>query len=148
MGLLKKCFLIVLAFNLSSSLVWAISFPKGVIKFGEKVVSVELATTNEQMQRGLMGRKSLHKDSGMLFIFNDEQVRYFWMKDTIIDLSIAYIDKNGVVVDIQEMKSTKADDMNPPSYPSQQPAQYALEMTKGWFKKNGIKLGSKMTRVK
>jgi uncharacterized membrane protein (UPF0127 family) len=85
----------------------------------------------------------------MLFIFENEQILSFWMKNTFIDLSIAYIDKNKKIVDIQEMKATNqmmVGDL--PSYPSAKPAMYALEMNKGWFKKNKIEIGQALYFVK
>jgi uncharacterized membrane protein (UPF0127 family) len=92
-----------------------------------------------------MFRNSLGEDEGMLFIFNNEETRFFWMKNTLIDLSIAYFNKGGTLVDIQEMKSGKGiAEASLPSYASAQPAKYALEMNKGWFDKNKIKLGTKL----
>lgn len=121
----------------------SVSFETGKIKLNGKVLGVELAKTEAQHTRGLMFRKSLPQDGGMLFIFPDEQIRYFWMKDTYIDLSIGYFDKNRALVDMQEMAATSMMDTRPPSYPSAKPAMYALEMNKGWFKKNKVKLGQK-----
>ena len=84
-----------------------------------------------------MYRNSLPKDEGMLFIFDEERTLSFWMKNTYIDLAIAYFDKNQKIVDIQEMKATNSLMLEePPSYPSAKPALYALEMNSGWFKKN------------
>lgn len=118
-------------------------FQKSEIKFGSKKIKVELATTQAQHAYGLMNRYSLPTDEGMLFIFNEEFPLSFWMKNTFIDLSIAYIDKNRKIVDIQEMRATTPLALgDPPSYPSTKPAQFALEMNKGWFKKNKIKLGA------
>ena len=120
-----------------------IKFEKAKLKISGKVISVELAKTPAQQQQGLMYRKSLPKDSGMLFIFSDEDYRSFWMKNTWIDLSIGYFDKNRVLKEIIDMKATTTLDINPPTYPSQHKSQYALEMTKGWFEKNKIKIGDK-----
>jgi uncharacterized membrane protein (UPF0127 family) len=126
-----------------------INFDKQKIKIGSKIVEVEIAKTPDQHQYGLMNRNSLPENNGMLFIFENEQTLSFWMKNTFIDLSIAYIDKNKQIVDIQEMKATNqmmVDDL--PSYPSAKPALYALEMNRGWFKKNKIKIGQKFNFVK
>lgn len=106
---------------------------------------VEVAETTAQHERGLMFREKLGEDEGMLFIFKNEETRFFWMKNTLIDLSIAYFDKNGSLIDIQEMKSGKGiPDYQLPSYPSSGPAKFALEMNKGWFARNKIKVGSKL----
>jgi len=102
--------------------------------------NVEIAVTSEEHAKGLMGRSELCDTCGMLFIFNDEEYRTFWMKNTKIPLSIAFIDKNGIINDIQ--------DMNPyqtfPTYSSKYPAKFALEVNQGWFKKNNITTGSKV----
>ncbi|MFM6930036.1 MAG: DUF192 domain-containing protein [Bdellovibrio sp.] len=146
MASLWKCFAISFVILFSS---WSFSaeknFPTKKIKVGNKTLVVEVASTGEQQERGLMFRSSLGESEGMLFIFSNEETRFFWMKNTLIDLSIAYFNKNGILIDIQEMKSGKGmADTDLPSYASAQPAKYALEMNKGWFDKNKIKLGSKL----
>lgn len=122
------------------------AFAKKQIKLGGRTFVVEVAESPDQHQRGLMFREKLGENEGMLFIFDNEETRFFWMKNTLIDLSIGYFDKKGVLVDVQEMKSGKGvPDAALPSYPSALPAKYALEMTKGWFEKNKVKIGSKLT---
>ena len=101
---------------------------------------VELAVTDEQRQRGLMGRERLEDGTGMLFVFPDEQVRSFWMKNTLIPLSIAYIDSDGRIIDLQDMKAL---DDEPPHYVSTEPARYALEANKGFFDERGVKVGDR-----
>ena len=126
-----------------------VTFEKQKIKIASKIISVELAKTTDQHQYGLMNRSSMPHNEGMLFIFETEQPLSFWMKNTIIDLSIAYIDKNKKIVDIQEMKATNQMMVGElPSYPSAKPALYALEMNKGWFSKNKIKVGQKFEFMK
>lgn len=119
-------------------------FKKERIKIAGKVISVEIAESEEQHELGLMYRKSLGKNDGMLFIFPIEKPLYFWMKNTFIDLSIGYFDKNAVLIKIQEMKATSVMESAPPSYPSTKAAKFALEMNKGWFAKNEIKIGAKI----
>ncbi len=122
----------------------SVEFQDEQIMIGQKKISVEIAKTPEQHQYGLMNRNSLATDHGMLFIFDTEQTLSFWMKNTYIDLAIAYIDKNKKIVDIQEMKATNQMMVGePPSYPSKKPAQYALEMSAGWFSKNKVTKGQK-----
>ncbi len=99
-------------------------------------ISVELAKTPEERAKGLMYRNHLGKDEGMLFIFETEGYHGFWMKNTLIPLSIAFIDKEGKIVRISEMKPLTLDSHDPP-----QPILYALEMNKGWFAAHGIKAG-------
>jgi len=103
---------------------------------GQKEIWVEVAKTPEERSYGLMGRKNLGKDEGMLFIFETEDRHGFWMKNTFIPLSIAFIDKNGKIVSITDMKPLTLDSHVPP-----QPILYALEMNKGWFSSRGIKVG-------
>jgi uncharacterized protein len=120
-----------------------IKFEKAKLKIADKTITVELAKTPAQQQQGLMYRKSLAKDFGMLFIFSNEDYRAFWMKNTWIDLSIGYFDRNRILKEVIDMKATTTLELNPPTYPSKHKAQYALEMTKGWFEKNKIKIGDK-----
>lgn len=120
-------------------------FKKKKVTLGSKTFVVEVAETSDQHSRGLMFKDKLGADEGMLFIFNNEETRFFWMKNTLIDLSIGFFDKNAVLIDVQEMQSGKGKtDEVLPSYASAKPAKYALEMTKGWFDKNKIKLGTKL----
>lgn len=103
----------------------------------KKTIRVELAKTPEQHARGLMFREKLKNNEGMLFMFKDEQARAFWMKNTLLNLDIGYFDKNKKLIDIQQMRAvTSIMQTDLPSYPSKQPAMYALEMPQGWFKKN------------
>ncbi len=145
MASLLRCFVlgIILSFALTSGA--AEKFATKTIKVGNKTLTVEVATTTKQQEQGLMFRNHLGEDEGMLFIFSNEETRFFWMKDTLIDLSIGYFNKDGKLIDVQEMKSGKGlADTALPSYASAQPAKYALEMNKGWFDKNKIKLGAKL----
>ena len=102
----------------------------------DKEIWVEVAQTPGERSYGLMGRKHLGKDEGMLFIFETEDYHGFWMKDTFVSLSIAFIDKDGRIVWITDMKPLTLDSHVPP-----RPILYALEMNKGWFAKNSIKVG-------
>ena len=108
---------------------------------GEEVeVRVEVADSDSERARGLMGRTALGEDRGMLFVFEEEQELSFWMKDTLIPLSIAYMDSEGRIVDIQDMKAL---DDDPPHYASAEPARYALEVNKGFFEERGVEVGDK-----
>ena len=102
----------------------------------DKEIRVEVAKTWEERARGLMGRKTLGDLEGMLFIFETEDYHSFWMKNTLIPLSIAFIDKEGRIVDMTDMK--------PLTLESHMPSKrilYALEMKQGWFSANGIRVG-------
>ena len=100
-------------------------------------IHVEIAQNNYERTRGLMDRSGLDSGSGMLFIFPREQYLNFWMKNVSFPLSIAYIDSNGKILQITDMKENN-DQL---TYPSRNPARYALEVNKGFFEKNQITEG-------
>ncbi len=136
----QTIFLLVL-----SLLFWGCSKHSGIsnnnfyeIKISGKNAHVEIASTGEERTLGLMHREKLDKDHGMLFIFPQEQYLSFWMKNTKIPLSIAFINSRGVVTQIESMLPNSLD-----THSSTRKVRYALEMEKGWFKKNSIKVGSK-----
>ena len=114
------------------------------LKIKNITVQVELANTEETRTNGLMYRETLEPDSGMLFAYSKAQKLTFWMKNTFIPLSIAFI-SNGKINEIQDMS---VDDGKPdellPRYQSHKKVKYALEMRRGWFKDHGIKIGSKV----
>jgi len=118
---------------------------RDVVKIKDKKLYVKIAKTNEERARGLMGVKTMPSNQGMLFIFNNKSVLNFWMKDTLIPLSIAYIDEDCVIVDIQQMQPAGKNDSNPPTYPSKKPALYALETNINWFRNNNISVGDIIT---
>ncbi len=118
-----------------------VSFEKADIQIGKKPLAVEVASSREQLSYGLMNRTSLPENYGMLFIFPNEEVRTFWMKDTFVDLSIGFFDKQKKLVDIQDMTAVKSVMEEPQTYSSKKPAMYALEVPRGWFKKNNINPG-------
>lgn len=103
---------------------------------GGTQVSAEVADTPQERALGLMGRVSLAPDTGMLFIYPDEAVRSFWMKNTPLSLSIAYISRAGQIVHLAEMAPLSEDPV-----PSVHPTMYALEMEAGWFTAHGVKVG-------
>lgn len=99
-------------------------------------ISAEIAKTNEDRARGYMERKKIPEGTGMLFVFERDQVLSFWMKNTPTPLSIAYIDSKGKIRDIFHMEPYCLD-----SIISTVSVRYALEVPQGWFEKNGIKKG-------
>ena len=108
---------------------------------GEEVeVRVEVADRASERARGLMHRTALAENRGMLFVFRSEERLSFWMKDTLIPLSIAFMDSEGRIVDIQDMKPL---DDDPPSYVSARPARYALEVNQGFFEERGVDVGDR-----
>ncbi|MBI2560412.1 MAG: DUF192 domain-containing protein [Planctomycetes bacterium] len=106
---------------------------------GEKEIHVEVADTPEKQEKGLMSRDKLEKDHGMLFVFPEETYLSFWMKDTKIPLSIAFIKSDGWIAQIEYMKPYSLEPHN-----SEMRVKYALEMNDGWFKENNIKIGDKI----
>ncbi len=109
------------------------------VNINDKSAYVEVASTREERMLGLMYRDKLDKDHGMLFIYPQEQILSFWMKNTKIPLSIAFIGSDGIIMQIESMfpKSLIA-------HKSKDKVRYALEMEKGWFKKNNIKAGNRV----
>lgn len=103
---------------------------------GGTTVVAEVADTPVARRMGLMGRASLSPDSGMLFVFPKESERSFWMKNTPLPLTIAYMDAKGRIVHMADMTPLSTDPV-----PSHLPALYALEMTQGWFKSHGVMVG-------
>ena len=101
-----------------------------------KTIKVEVARTEGEKERGLMFRERMGKDEGMLFVYEREERLSFWMKNTRLPLSIAFIDKGGRIVDIQDMEPFSLE-----THTSAHPATYALEMNRGWFAGEGIKVG-------
>ena len=106
---------------------------------GENVkVRVEIADTVMSRFVGLRGRESLPEDRGMLFVYAEEEKRSYTMDDTLIPLSIAFMDSEGRIVDIQDMQPLEEG-----PYVSAEPAQYALEVNKGFFEERGVEVGDK-----
>jgi hypothetical protein len=118
---------------------------------GGTTAVVEIADSREEQLRGLMGRRELGADDGMLFVFPKQQFTGFWMKNTLIPLSIAYMKRTGErpgpmeVVAIKEMTPCEADPC--PPYPPGAGYDMALEMNAGWFERHGIEPGDVATEV-
>jgi uncharacterized protein len=106
---------------------------------GMHLITAEVARTPEQRTIGLMFRKSMSPNEGMLFIFEEPSQQCFWMKNTLIPLSIAFLEDDGTVVNIDTMAPQTLD-----GHCSAKPVRYVLEMNEGWFAKRGIKAGSKI----
>ncbi len=117
------------------------SEPVELILGGTTVVA-EVADTPVARRVGLMGRVSLAPDAGMLFVFTQETERSFWMKNTPLPLSIAYMDAKGRIVHIADMTPLSTDPVL-----SRLPALYALEMTQGWFEAHSVKVGQTVTGI-
>jgi uncharacterized membrane protein (UPF0127 family) len=109
------------------------------IKINDKMSHAEVAFTQKGRTIGLMFRDKLDNDHGMLFIYPQEKSLSFWMKNTKIPLSIAFINSEEIITQIDSMTPYSL-----MSHTSKEKVKYALEMEQGWFRKNGIKVGSKV----
>lgn len=102
-------------------------------------MEVQIAATPEQRMIGLMYRESMPENEGMLFVFAEPSKQCFWMKNTDLPLSAAFIQDDGTIVNIEDMKPQTTD-----SHCSLRPVRFVLEMNKGWFAKKGLGRGSKL----
>jgi uncharacterized membrane protein (UPF0127 family) len=113
--------------------------PRVKLSAGMHRIEAQVARTPEQRMTGLMYRKEMPQHEGMLFVFEQPSRQCFWMKNTLLPLSIAFIDDQGTVVNVEEMKPQTLE-----SHCSTKPVRYVLEMNQGWFAKKGIRPGAKL----
>lgn len=106
---------------------------------GMHLIDAQVALTPEQRQIGLMFRKNMPQHEGMIFVFEETSQQCFWMKNTLLPLTAAFVADDGTIVNMADMKPQTTD-----SHCSIQPVRYVLEMNQGWFVKKGIKAGSKL----
>ena len=109
---------------------------------GHKLVA-EVAATDSARATGLMHRRMMPENRGMLFVFAQVQPLSFWMMNTHLRLSIAFVDEQGIIVNIADMQPLTTD-----PHPSSKPAKFALEMNQGWFARRGIKAGARIEGLK
>jgi len=112
------------------------ALPTVVLTVGQVDVVAEVADAPGSRAAGLMFRDALEPDSGMLFVYPNARPRSFWMRNTCLPLSIAYVSAEGVVISLADM-----DPLHEGGVPSGAPAQYALEMEQGWFARKGVVVG-------
>jgi len=115
------------------------------VEIGSQVIWCEMAADPTRRRNGLMHRVSMPEDVGMLFVFPGASIQGFWMKNCKMSLDIAYIDDQGLIIDILEMDAPRPGQVYFPRYRSSQPVRYALETNLGWFEKHGIQVGSRVT---
>jgi uncharacterized membrane protein (UPF0127 family) len=115
------------------------SLPTIELKIGSSSLVAEIAATTPTRTMGLMNRFSLRPDHGMLFVFDSPQPQAFWMKNTYVPLSIAFIGADGRILNIEDMAPRTEN-----THPSRGAALYALEMKKGWFAEHGIGAGDRV----
>jgi uncharacterized membrane protein (UPF0127 family) len=107
--------------------------PVVTLRLGKYVVKAEVAATEIDQATGLMYRTQMGTDEGMLFVFKDSTRRAFWMRNTYLPLTVAYLDDQGILINLEDMQPQTE---NP--HWSAGPAKYALEMNQGWFAKRGL----------
>lgn len=124
--------------------VWAqaapqLDLPRIQITAGMYLIDTQVAATPEQRSTGLMYRRQMPAGEGMLFVFDFPGEQCFWMKNTLIPLTAAFVADDGTIVNLADMKPLTTD-----SHCSAKPVRYVLEMNQGWFGKKGIKAGFKL----
>jgi uncharacterized protein len=115
------------------------NLPVVQLQAGMHNIRAQVAATPDQRATGLMHRREMPQHEGMLFVFEQPSPQCFWMKNTLLPLSIAFVADDGTVVNTDEMKPQTQD-----SHCSNKPVRYVLEMNQGWFAKRGIKPGFKL----
>ncbi len=110
--------------------------PRYTLTVGARTITVEVALNEEHRKRGLMFRKQLGPDEGMLFVYPSEDNLTFWMKNTYAPLSIAFIRTDGWIAQIEDMEP-----LDLVTHRAKMRVKYALEMPQGWFARNGVKEG-------
>jgi uncharacterized protein len=109
------------------------------LQAGIHIIKTELAITPEQQQVGMMFRREMGTNDGMLFISEESGQRCFWMRNTLVPLTIAFLADDGTIVNLADM-----DAQSDRSHCSAKPVRFALEMNRGWFAKRGLKAGAKI----
>ena len=137
---------------LMSALLWAslaaaqdsaqTHLPRIKLQAGMYQIDAQVAQTPEQRSTGLMFRSDMPAHEGMLFVFEQPATQCFWMKNTLIPLTAAFVSDDGTIVNLADMKPQTTD-----SHCSTKPVRFVLEMNQGWFAKRGLKAGSKLSGV-
>lgn len=110
------------------------------IKVGSHALRVEVVATDAERQKGLMFREKLGRNDGMLFVFDEPAYHSMWMKNTLIPLSVAFVDAKGEILNVLDMEPHSLD-----TRMAAGPASYAIETNKGWFAERGLKAGDRVT---
>ena len=117
-----------------------LDLPRERLSFGVHQIDVQIAAAPQQRQTGLMLRKQMPQGEGMLFVFDEPGVQCFWMKNTLLPLTAAFISDDGSIVNLADMQPQTTD-----SHCSNEPVRYVLEMNQGWFARKHIPAGSKLS---
>lgn len=118
------------------------SMPVLELSAGMYRIEAEVAANDQHRQVGLMNRKTMPAQRGMLFVFPQERTHCMWMRNTLIPLSVAFIDAEGYIINIENMQPQTED-----NHCAKVPARYALEMNEGWFAQRGIKPGFRLQGI-
>ncbi len=116
------------------------NLPRATLAAGMHQIDAQVARTPDQRMIGLMFRKEMPQHEGMLFVFEQPSQQCFWMRNTFLPLTAAFVADDGTIVNLADMKPQTDD-----SHCSAKPVRYVLEMNQGWFAKKGIKAGSKLS---
>jgi uncharacterized membrane protein (UPF0127 family) len=116
-----------------------LNLQRTTLNAGMHQITAQVALTPQQRQIGLMHRKDMPQPEGMLFIFEEPSVQCFWMKNTLLPLTAAFVADDGTIVNLVDMKPQSTD-----SHCSVKPVRYVLEMNQGWFAKKGINAGARL----
>ena len=116
-----------------------VNLPRVKLAAGMHQIDAQVASTNDERATGLMFRQEMPQHEGMLFVFEEPTRQCFWMKNTLLPLSAAFVADDGTVVNVEDMKPQTLD-----SHCSKKPVRYVLEMNQGWFGKKGIKPGARL----
>ena len=117
-----------------------LDLPRIKLSAGMHLINTQVAQTSEQRSTGLMFRKEMPQAEGMLFVFEQPTQQCFWMKNTLLPLTAAFVADDGTIVNLEDMKPQTTD-----SHCSAKPVRFVLEMNQGWFAKKGLKAGFKLS---
>ena len=143
---MKRLFRVFSGLCLGAALLNAIAqeaqtgLPRVKLSVGMHQIDAQLAQTAEHRTTGLMWRKEMPQHEGMLFVFDQASVQCFWMKNTLLPLSAAFVADDGTIINVEDMKPQTTD-----SHCSARPVRYVLEMNQGWFAKKGLKPGFRLS---
>ena len=130
---------LVIAMLATSPGIIAADLPEIALSVNAHRLAVEVASTEEKRAQGLMYRRILPENRGMLFVFRETAQHGMWMLNTYVPLSVAFLDEKGVIINIEDMHPHTRT-----NHVASRPAKYALEVNRGWFAKRGIKPGARI----
>ena len=141
--MIRRFTLLLATLALSASTAWSQeaqrNLPQVTLKAGMHLIHAQVASSFDQRATGLMFRTDMPANEGMLFVFEEPAGQCFWMKNTLLPLTAAFVADDGTIVNLADMKPQTLD-----SHCSEKPVRYVLEMNQGWFAKRGLKAGTKL----